>query len=792
MEQVSTQNTSAGYRAFKRCADRLVVRGLKDLEDSDVDQMINALGREAPRGAREALDRLRETLATATGQQRVREFTRALGNVRQAYLRECRVEKVDMSRVSRTPVSEHVLVELTEEERERELSPEILASSRVHRFKGLTLLLKSSIFSSMSRETLISLLSNSSLAPAVLSLLRKLKPTKRLVIAEDLLGRTNLYLRRAGLTMVKDLPMDQKGGLIVQALGDPDLRSRAGWALLGDPTGAYPQMAAALMNSSCRHRAEILRVLRRFRFSKAQDTVATLIDDEDPRVAFWARLTLHASGKSQTNHLREWAASVDQPLERVFAKLELINDGVMKEKQLVSELKNADQLAHKYAAEAITELTDFPKQLSKIIAAVQRSSDREERLQAMQKLALFDDRRLLEYFEEGARDAHEPVRRRAISRLVSLKGFTAIEEYFDVDPVLNTPYSELSLSEQQYIIYHVLPLIPRAPDFRFAPYLAALTADTCEHGIDLQFELNLKPILVEFGEPLLYELGRLAFSRNPYLSSIAEELLLRMRLPTAREMVEKSRSSAAPVQVAFRNLYNKSLREQARRELAAAGRLAIQMLLPGLTDPRIQDDVLWILGRIREPSTIPKLIELLGEKTEGFSNSTGGPGFLESALTQCLLSFGEPCFESLRAAIQSNDWSVRCHAAHVLGKARDHQASFSLRDLLDDPNEEVVIATTGALGNLLDEDVIPELAALLTHSSARIIRGVVQALTQINSKDAVPFLQTAVKNTRSLELRRDFQAAIQSLEQSGAEATRTKTGFLTDGIKSLFGTREKQ
>lgn len=784
--------TTAGYRAFRMAADQILIRGMKNLDSTDVDRLLRALGPEAPPGAKTALDQLRASLGGATGEERLRRFTTAIAGVRQAFLLACRVDVAQARRLTRTPLSEQILVELEEGDLSENLSPQVFASSKFGRYKATSLMMKSPIFTSLSREKLIPVLTNQDLAPGILSLLKRMKPDKKISLAKDLLGRTNLLLRRAGLALVKDLPIEERAPLLVGALKDRDLRQRVVQELLEDPPPVFPHLISALMSEDFPDKPMIFNVLRRMRLSKSKDPVSTFLEYPDPEIQFWSRLTMHASGAQYVNYLREIAAGTDQALWRIYAKLELINDGLLRERYLVAELKSGDQLAHVYAAQAIAELPNFPSQLQQIVTALSQSGDREMRLKAIQTLALFNDIRLLEAFEEAARDPHPPVWKRAIGRLVALKGFQALQEHFDLHPMLNTPYEQLTISEQQYILYHLVPLIPLVPDFRFAPYLGGLTADTCEKGIDLHFELNLRPILVEFGEPLLYELGSLALSENPHLSSVGEELLLRLRLSRARELVERSRSAAAPVQVAFRNLFNKSLKEQARRELAAAGKMAVESLVPGLNDPRIREDVLWILGRIRDPSTIPRLMSLLGDKLgdEGGSSTIALPAFLENSLTQCLISFGEPGFKPMRKALTNEAWDVRCHAAHILGRARDHDSVGEIRGMLKDDVQEVVIVAAGALGNLMDEDSIPPLAALLEHTHPLILRAAVQALVQINSREAIPYLDRAITKKHSLNARRDLQWGKQKLEESGTEvAHNPKSGFLTEGIKSLFGAR---
>ena len=109
-----------------------------------------------------------------------------------------------------------------------------------------------------------------------------------------------------------------------------------------------------------------------------------------------------------------------------------------------------------------------------------------------------------------------------------------------------------------------------------------------------------------------------------------------------------------------------------------------------------------------------------------------------------LLQFGEDAVEPLlRYAVHENH-DVRKLAIDTLGLIGDRSAIPVLTTLVNDPDDNVVLAVVEAFGNIKDPSVVPHLAMIYaTYPYSRTV--VVEAIGKIGSADAAPFLMAQLE-----------------------------------------------
>lgn len=776
------------YRAFPEEANRLVATGLRSLSAESFVALARTLKGVPSDAARADLRRLLESFGPSSDIGRFRLFFRALANGFLALQSNPALPRIDTGMLQRSTFSSRFFVESLEEE-----TPDVreIGRARLGKYQAVSLMTGNTALASKDVGDLIPVLTNAELAGTLLTMLTQHGANKRLEMAETLVGCHNVLLKRAALALTHGIPPEHRARFLLRCLSEKPIAARAGALLAEAGVAALRPLTDALQqNADPARRIQLLRVMRRLRGLQPPRLLGDLARDPDGNVAFWARVALHAMGQDQTGYLREAASFPDMHQRRIFAKRELVRTEVLKARMLVSELDHSDPIAHAYAAEAIGELENVEELVAPLVHTLTRSQDKSARLAALQRLSHFEDGRLYEALREAARDPAPEIRKRATARLVALRGFSALEEHFDLGPVLTREYDAMSFAQHRYFLFHVLPMLRHVPDYRFARYLARLTRDTCDREIDYDFEVNLKPILTAFGEAMTDELGELARSPNGNLSSIAEELLLRLPTRQAREMVEKARSSQDPLHVAYRNLRNAVLRTAAREELARAGRAAVPIVLPGLDDHELRADVCWILGEVLDSAAIPKLIALLGEcgdpKSGHESDTIARPRFFNGPVTYALVAYGERVAKHLKAPLASPDWSVRAHAACIVGRIHDVPSLPTLRALLTDQNPDVALAAMDAVAEMKDEESVHTLANHLRSEHTRLMNAAVQALATLGTPSALAVVEAAIPDMKDLSRRRMMQNALGRIRTRITEAQTQSRSAVGNTISRLF------
>jgi HEAT repeat protein/beta-lactamase regulating signal transducer with metallopeptidase domain len=191
-------------------------------------------------------------------------------------------------------------------------------------------------------------------------------------------------------------------------------------------------------------------------------------------------------------------------------------------------------------------------------------------------------------------------------------------------------------------------------------------------------------------------------------------------------------------------------------------------------------------GRRGDVQAIPLLIAQLGDDSkapfvkcyavgnwspalETFKHSSPGE---QAALA--LASFGRPAFVPLSNQLDSRNATVRRNAAWAIGELTNMPpgeragAVPQLISLLGDTDEWVRMAAARALGELRDERALPQLVATLADENWRVRELAVWALSEMKDKRAVTALCNVLLSDVRVEVRRGAAEALGEIRSAEA------------------------
>jgi len=629
---------------------------------------------------------------------------------------------------------------------------------------------------SVEPSTLMTLLTNAHLTNEVLARIAQLPPDDRLRVGELLVARRNRLLRRAGAQLLLGLESDDGRTVALRYMGDPIVAALVGPAVRQDGAPWAGLLYEAFDGAETpEQRRELARLLRLVRPDKDRAAALKSIEkDDDPEVAAYGTLALYAAGATDVKVLRRFMADVENHVLRIHAKVELFKAGEMDRKYILAEFNSEDTRVHRLTVQALADIGRYETLtlLEPIVNEALYGKSRSIRRGHLQKLVHLSGDPFDDVFIEAAFDPDPEVAAVARDHLVELWGFQGLELFHDPWKAILRDPASLSLDEVHALNYYVLPRMPLTGDCRFTAYLGHLFLDFCSSGRQYDFDHEIKPKLLEFGEPIIEALAEHLFVPDQGVSLAAEDLLLNIGGPTAKQALADFHSGTPPVEVAFRQLGNPKTAVAARQVIVDEGPGTIPTLLEMLSDPKCRGEVLRILVEFGDPATFPAMLRLLGNPAPDLlvsgdiSVMLRDTGFADRDITARLVELGETVVSPLIEKLDDPNWTVRYHAGLILGKIGNARAIPALIRLLQREQEslEVVRSVIQSLGLIGATEAVPLLTPYLNDINREIRFETYGALANIKNPEAIGPLEEALAVCKTLNEKRAIQRALEVLK----------------------------
>lgn len=621
---------------------------------------------------------------------------------------------------------------------------------------------------------LLPLLAHSELRRALLDAISKLAAERRLVLGTQCIEAQNRLLREAGIEILVGTAGEESASTLLAKLADRSLAPKVAEAVRSHKEAYLHRLVSLLSSERTRLRREAAHLLHACAGKDWADEIHVLAQkEEDPTTRAWLELAFPPRVEGGTVDLR-WlksaAGRTDQHVLRIFAKAALIRENAIGTKYLMAEFNTADPIVFKTTMEAITTL-DFPERvLDPLFQELHKAPKASTRRDALRRLLFLDHDMLVPHLLEACRDGNAEVSRMAVEALVERRGMIALERLFDLDPVYGD-YASLSPEIRQQVNSRLVPHLVRVGDSRFAPYLARLFEDRIRSGDRYEWRQQLLPLLKEYGEPLVEELGRLLHHEDARVSLAAEELLMDMGSARGSMLLDGFHESRDTVEVALRRLQSPDLLEASTRSLVDEmdDPEVVDRLLSMLDEAKTRKQVIKLFTRLRPPEVLPRLIELLGAQGEE-EESRAKPGkdssFLDGPLDECLLAYGDLARSALVQALDGPRWSARRQAARLLGRVGGPKEGAALgARLAKETDGDVLETIIEALGTLKVLESLNAVAAYTDSPFKELREASYLSLATMGNAAALPPLQDALSNSKDLSERRKVQSALNDLKK---------------------------
>jgi HEAT repeat protein len=232
---------------------------------------------------------------------------------------------------------------------------------------------------------------------------------------------------------------------------------------------------------------------------------------------------------------------------------------------------------------------------------------------------------------------------------------------------------------------------------------------------------------------------------------------------------------------------NPETRKEAAQEAGASGNArAVPALIEAMRDEdtHVRVAVMEALGRLSDPKAIEPLSGFLVNpvKKERHAKYEHHEAHDITAAAMALSALGEPAFQALLDALNSESREVRRASVQALGTLRSPRAVAPLVRALDDSRSEVRKSAAQALGDLGDRSALKGLSQALGHKDPDTRRAAAEAMGKLGSDDAVLLLARAVEDKEE-GVQMAVIAALKSI--GGASAALSLKPALHGGRKNV-------
>jgi hypothetical protein len=508
-----------------------------------------------------------------------------------------------------------------------------------------------------------------------------------------------------------------------------------------------------------------LRMVARSAREKEPDQWAPLLE-EDPELQALLKIARFKAGEVPLEQVRSWASSLDSPELRACATVQCWIEGDCDPRVFLQEIhRNREHLP--LLLSPLRNSSKLESHLKDWKATLDLSRPTSERERALEELLASGDRRLANHLLGHLSDPTPGFRDRLFPYLCGALGLLPVRITVDLSPLATTPFEEFSSDILHGFERILLPSLAQVPDIRTAPYLGYLLRRFGPEAVPPE-------VLHTMGPALLPELEILLDNRDKRLQVLAlQELESLCPDPRAQNILRTHQSGQDPLETAVERLLIDSLREAAQSQLESLDRTqSVPHLLEIARNRKeVREPILEVLTSWKSEAALPFLSRLLGSPLPEMVR--GKPGNRETRwLTKCVsgyfLRYGDSACQTLETSLRnSENWTVRHHAAHLLGELATESTTPTLSMALEEEGvEEVrnqIIHSLGCTGGSQAVDALePLIRSSLPADQARAAR----ALGEISLPEAHSLLKELLESTEDLSLKRLLRGQLHSQEGS--------------------------
>lgn len=461
--------------------------------------------------------------------------------------------------------------------------------------------------------------------------------------------------------------------------------------------------------------------------------------------------------------LRSWASSLDEPVLKATAFTQLFLEGEIDTKRFVVELpRTRDQLeALLRPLRGTGRLENLEKHWGARACPSQPLVEREA---LVEELVALGDLRVRGLVRRLLADPEGSLRAAVLPLAAHILGLLPTRRLADLGPLARGRFSRLSRDDLHAYERFLHPVLEAVPDVRLAGYAGYLMRRRGPDAIP-------GPGLRALGETMIPVWGGLLEDRDQKLALLAlRELEALAADPRARARLDEREEGKDPLEVAVEKLLVPGLAAEARERLEALdrGEAVPRLLEAARTRKETREAVLDLLTDWREADVLPFLAKLMGSPLPDMVK--GKPGsrqarWLDKPVTRRLRAFAAAARPVLEQALTSENWTVRHHAAVLLGELADASSSRALAAALSAEDElDGRQAMVEALGRCGGDDAVPALAPLARGGDLQL--RALRALAESGSPDAKALLTELLEGAEDLGLKRELRRALDRWEQA--------------------------
>ena len=224
-------------------------------------------------------------------------------------------------------------------------------------------------------------------------------------------------------------------------------------------------------------------------------------------------------------------------------------------------------------------------------------------------------------------------------------------------------------------------------------------------------------------------------------SAVAEDSVLGIRAPESYGYLKTPEMGDYKIKRLVNQLYDRSKRMDAQRDLATYGTRVTQYVLPLLDDKNnesVRVAALNIIGRVNDPSAEDKVVEMLRDPDPRVRR--------EAAQTLSVIGSKASSIEPLKRNLKDYHSEVRYNALKALARLAPEEETDLFISALGDYDPRIRRFAVVALGNLKSEKAVPYLSQMVAEPAPDVRMQLTKTFAEINTQDCVQPLEWLIND----------------------------------------------